>query len=90
MLFMYGYDTLKLGLKNYFAKHSFKNTELKDFVQELAFAAKETGAVKDEKEMIAWSETWLKTPGCADIKLEFETDSGKITKACVHQQPYNS
>lgn len=83
MLFMYGYDTLKLGLKNYFGKYSFKNTELKDFVTELARAAKETGAVKDEQDMISWSETWLKTPGCADIKLSFESESGKITGAHV-------
>lgn len=42
-----------------------------DFVQELASAAKKTGAVESEAEMIAWSESWLKSAGCADIKLEY-------------------
>lgn len=89
MLFMYGFDTLKLGLKNYFAKHSFSNTELKDFVAELAFAAKAVGAVKDEAEMISWSDSWLKTAGCADIKLEYTSENGKLTSIKVRQTPYN-
>lgn len=69
MLFMYGEDTLKEGLKTYFAKYSFKNTELKDFVIELAKGAKTVGAVKNEQEMLDWSDSWLKTAGCADIQL---------------------
>ena len=59
MLYMYGDDMLKESLKTYFGKYSFKNTELKDFVNELAVAAKKTGAVKDEQEMLDWSATWL-------------------------------
>jgi len=84
MLFLYGYDTLKKGLKTYFAKYSFKNTELQDFVNELAKGAKTVGAVKDEQEMIDWSDIWLKTAGCADIQLEHKTgDDGKLSSVQV-------
>lgn len=79
MLFMYGMATLKEGLKTYFAKYSFKNTELNDFVAEFAKAAKTTNAVKDEKEMLDWSESWLKTAGCADIQMEYQSANGKLT-----------
>ena len=78
MHYMYGEDTLKEGLKTYFAKYSFKNTELKDFVQELATAAKTTGVVKDEKEMLDWSATWLQTAGAAELELDVKETTGKI------------
>jgi aminopeptidase N len=40
MIYYFGRETFALGLKNYFAKHNFKNTVLSDFVSELALAAK--------------------------------------------------
>jgi len=69
MLYMYGDAMLNECLKTYFAKYSFKNTELKDFVNELAIAAKKTGVVSNEKEMIDWSATWLQSAGAAEIQL---------------------
>jgi aminopeptidase N len=65
MIFFYGRETLKEGLKTYFDKYSFKNTVLSDFVTELANAAVKVGAVESAADMINWSESWLKTAGCA-------------------------
>lgn len=75
---MYGEATLKEGLKTYFAKYRYSNTELKDFVTELAIAAKKEGVVKDEKDMISWSETWLKSAGAAEIQLVHSSEAGKL------------
>jgi aminopeptidase N len=46
-LFFYGKDLLKEGLKTYFAKYSFKNTQLKDFIAEMADAQKRLGVVPE-------------------------------------------
>ena len=43
MVFFLGQDILKEGLKTYFKKYSFKNTELKDFIAELSLAALKLG-----------------------------------------------
>lgn len=43
MVFFLGEDILKEGLKTYFAKYSFKNTELKDFIAELDAASTRLG-----------------------------------------------
>lgn len=38
MVFFFGKDLLKEGLKTYFAKYAYKNTELSEFIAELALA----------------------------------------------------
>lgn len=38
LVFFFGHDLLKEGLKTYFGKYSFKNTQLKDFIAEMADA----------------------------------------------------
>lgn len=47
LYFYYGEEVLREGLKTYFAKYKFKNTELKDFLTELDLAAKNTGIKED-------------------------------------------
>jgi aminopeptidase N len=39
-VFFLGRDVLKEGLKNYFNKYKFKNTEAKDFLVEMEIASK--------------------------------------------------
>lgn len=89
MIFYYGKETLKEGLKTYFAKYSFKNTVLTDFVQELANAAFKVGAVKSPQDMISWSDQWLKTAGCAQISLDYHSNEGILEYVKVKQSPYN-
>ena len=47
---------LKEGLKTYFAKYSYKNTELPQFIEELSAASKKLGKTID---LSAWCDTWL-------------------------------
>ena len=78
MVFYLGKDVLKEGLKTYFAKYKFKNTELKDFIAELDVAAKKLGLAVD---FTKWSDSWLTTAGCARIDLTFDRDeqSGQLS-----------
>lgn len=78
MVFYLGADLLREGLKTYFKKYSFKNTELKDFIAELSAAAKKLGLQVNFKE---WSDTWLSKPGCAeiDLKLDQNEATGEIS-----------
>ncbi len=88
MIFFLGKDLLKDGLKTYFAKYKFKNTELKDFIAELAAAAKRAGMSIDFE---AWSDSWLTKAGCASIKIDYDRDaaSGVISNLKLVQTPYN-
>jgi len=63
---------LKAGLKSYFAKYKFKNTELKDFIAELSAAVKNSGLALDFE---AWSDSWLTKAGCASLRLDFTKDT---------------
>lgn len=88
IVFFLGKDLLKDGLKTYFAKYKFKNTELKDFIAELAAAAKRAGMAID---FTAWSDSWLTKAGCASIKIDYDRDaaSGVISNLKLVQNPYN-
>lgn len=39
-----------------------------------------------ELDIVAWSDSWLKTAGCNIIWHEVEEKDGKITKFTVHQE----
>jgi aminopeptidase N len=56
MIYFYGKEAFALGLKNYFAKYSFKNTVLADFVNELAQAAFQLKIVESENVMVEWTD----------------------------------
>jgi aminopeptidase N len=89
MVFFFGKDFLKEGLKTYFAKYSFKNTELSDFISEMQAAQIRLG-IEKEIDFTAWSDTWLKTAGPALIESQIEYGAdNKITKFNILQTPYN-
>ena len=84
MVFFLGKDILKEGLKTYFKKYSFKNTELKDFIAELSEAAVKLGLTIDFK---AWSDSWLTKAGCSEFELKFhESSEGIINPSLVNMQ----
>lgn len=89
MIFFFGKETLKEGLKTYFEKYSFKNTELKDFVNEIAAAATKLGRSPNPDFMINWAESWLKSAGCAVIELDYSVTDGKYDYVKIKQTPYN-
>lgn len=90
LVFFFGKDVLKEGLKSYFKKYSYKNTVISDFVGELSQAAFNLGVIKDAREMDRWADSWLKTPGCAEIELDFKiNEEGKFSQFNVTQTCYN-
>lgn len=66
------------GVKNYFTKHQWGNTVLKDFLAEL----EETSG----RNLSRWSSLWLETAGVNTLRLDFDTDdNGTITRAAMVQ-----
>ena len=66
------------GVKNYFTKHQWGNTVLKDFLAELE---KTSG-----RNLSRWSSMWLETAGVNTLRLDLDTDSeGTITRAAMIQ-----
>ena len=72
-LFAYvGEDAFVAGLKAYFAKHAWGNTELSDLMDELARAS--------GRDLDDWTRGWLDTAGTDRLVLE-STDAGAVLKA---------
>lgn len=74
--FMLG-DDFKQGLKIYFKKHAFKNTNISDF-----FGAMEEASGKD---LSGWVSDWLRTAGLNSVKTQYSCEQGKVTKFEIHQ-----
>ncbi|MCC9145661.1 MULTISPECIES: aminopeptidase N [unclassified Arthrobacter] len=73
-----GQDKFMAGVREYFGKHAWHNTELADLLSEL-----ETASGRDLKE---WSAQWLETAGVNTLRPEIETDGdGTITSFAVLQ-----
>ncbi|MBG6190553.1 aminopeptidase N [Arthrobacter sp. CAN_A212] len=65
-----GQDKFMEGVREYFGKHSWKNTELVDLLSEL-----EAASGRDLKE---WSSLWLETAGVNTLRPDIETDDGGV------------
>jgi aminopeptidase N len=73
-----GIDAFYAGVGNYFKKHAFGNTELRDLLTELEAAS--------GRELTQWSKLWLETAGVNTLRPEIETDdAGLITSFAVLQ-----
>ncbi|MCQ2000510.1 aminopeptidase N [Arthrobacter zhaoxinii] len=73
-----GQDKFMAGVREYFGKHAWRNTELSDLLSEL-----ETASGRDLKE---WSAQWLETAGVNTLRPALETDAdGTITSFAVLQ-----
>ena len=73
-----GEDDFLKGLRAYFKKHAFANSELKDLL-----IALETASGRDLR---AWSEEWLQTSGVNTLRPEFNVDdAGTLTSFAVMQ-----
>jgi len=64
-----GRDNFITGLQKYFAKHAFKNTTLKDLLDELS--------ITSGKELTDWVNTWLQTAGVNTMRAEIQTEYAK-------------
>ena len=66
------------GLRSYFSKYAFSNTELADLLAELEDAS--------DRELGAWAREWLQTPGVNTLHAAFETDDdGAFTSFTIEQ-----
>jgi aminopeptidase N len=71
------------GLKSYFDKHAWENTELNDLLSELS---KSSG-----RDLESWTKIWLQTSGATLLRPIIETDENNvITKAVIEQEPPSS
>jgi len=73
-----GHEKFLAGVSEYFKKHAFKNTQLKDLLVELE---KTSG-----RELKSWSKLWLETAGVNTLKPEMSvSENGTITHFVIEQ-----
>ena len=78
-----GQEKFLAGVSQYFKKHAFKNTELKDLLVELE---KTSG-----RELKSWSKLWLETAGVNTLKPELSvSENGTITHFVIQQSAIES
>ena len=72
-----GREVLTRGMKDYFNRFAFKNTQLSDFIHCLQKAQDEVG--ESEVNIQAWTDNWLTKAGANEISIDFSSldDSGK-------------
>jgi aminopeptidase N len=73
-----GRDNFISGLRKYFAKHAYKNTELSDLITELEAAS--------GKDLTAWVATWLRTAGVNTLRPVVTLDGDKYASVSVKQE----
>ncbi|MGN6445456.1 aminopeptidase N, partial [Amnibacterium sp.] len=80
-----GREPFLAGVHEYFVKHAFGNTTLKDLLVELEATS--------GRDLTAWSEAWLETAGVNTLTPEIETDEGgfitafTIAQTAIEAQP---
>ncbi|SKB04870.1 aminopeptidase N [Aeromicrobium choanae] len=73
-----GEDDFFAGLRAYFTKHAYGNTELKDLLVELSEAS--------GRELDSWAAEWLQTSGVNTLRADFDVDDdGRFTRFDVVQ-----
>jgi aminopeptidase N len=73
-----GRDNFISGLRKYFAKHAYKNTELSDLITELQAAS--------GKDLTAWVNTWLRTAGVNTLRPVITLDGDNYAAVSVKQE----
>jgi aminopeptidase N len=71
------------GLKAYFDKHAWKNTELSDLLTELS--------ISSGRDLDSWTKLWLQSSGATLLRPQIQTDANNvITNATIQQEPPSS
>jgi aminopeptidase N len=73
-----GRDNFISGLRKYFAKHAYKNTELSDLITELEASS--------GKDLTSWVNTWLRTAGVNTLRPVIKFDGDKYQSVSVKQE----
>jgi aminopeptidase N len=78
-----GEENFLKGLKAYFDKHAWKNTELSDLLTELSVAS--------GRDLDSWTKLWLQSSGATLLRPVIKTDDKNvITSAIINQEPPSS
>lgn len=77
--FYVGEEAFREGLRSYFKKYAFQNTQRVDFINAIASAGK--------KDLTHWTSTWLQTAGPNRVKLQVECSDDDVKKISIHQAP---
>jgi aminopeptidase N len=73
-----GRDNFIAGLRKYFAKHAYANTELSDLITELEATS--------GKDLTSWVSTWLRTAGVNTLRPVINFDGEKYASVAVKQE----
>ncbi|PSL00818.1 membrane alanyl aminopeptidase [Murinocardiopsis flavida] len=74
-----GTDAFFAGVREYFKKHAYGNTELRDLLVELEAAS--------GRDLAPWSREWLETAGMNTMRADFEVDAeGAFTSFRIRQE----
>ena len=73
-----GRENFIAGLQQYFAKHAWKNTTLKDLLDELEATS--------GRDLSSWSKAWLQTAGVNTLRPVLEIVDGKYSAVSVAQE----
>ena len=73
-----GRDNFISGLRKYFAKHAYKNTELSDLITELQATS--------GKDLTSWVNTWLRTAGVNTLRPVITLDGDNYASVSVKQE----
>lgn len=74
-----GEDAFFAGIREYFKKHAWGNTELIDLLVELEAAS--------GRSLQDWTQRWLQTAGVNTLRPEIEIEDGKYKSVVVIQEP---
>ncbi|MES2675169.1 MAG: aminopeptidase N [Pseudomonadota bacterium] len=74
-----GEENFRKGVASYLKKHAYENTQLDDFIGEIAQVA--------EMDLSHWTETWLKQAGLNTIQLDYRCDASNslMTSLSIQQ-----
>jgi aminopeptidase N len=74
-----GMESFLEGMKRYFSRHEYGNTELRDFL-----VALEESSGRD---LDAWSKEWLETSDVNTLRPEVEAEGDRLGRFFVRQEP---
>jgi aminopeptidase N len=74
-----GRDNFISGLQVYFAKHAYRNTTLKDLLDELE--------AKSGRSLDSWVATWLQTAGVNTLRPEVKLSGDTYESIAIKQEP---
>ncbi|MGH9199207.1 MAG: M1 family aminopeptidase, partial [Acidimicrobiia bacterium] len=77
-----GEDLFLEGIRNYFRKHEYGNTELTDFLSSI----EETCG----RDLHAWSKEWLETAGVNTLRPQLEVEADSIKKLSIKQEAHSN